>query len=186
MQATEMIIQKMLLTSLLSLCRKRIMKGLQPLLSVQARGLALACGHRLVPQEYKAVGPRFAERKPCGGSGQGDQRNLWRAAEAKGNAYSTNSPGHVELHITEGEQPFHILHAERRQVHRGHERYPDLAAMSMARQHEVDARTDDLVGVVGFVRHQNKRLGARHSTFWYGSADVGATSHENIRDASQP
>jgi hypothetical protein len=92
---------------------------------------------------------------------QGEDCDLRGAVEAKGKAYGADAAVDVELHLVEAVVAFGVFLAHRRQDQGAEEGKPDLTAMRVAGEHEVDesaARVrDDRVGVVGFVGHENDR-----------------------------
>jgi hypothetical protein len=90
---------------------------------------------------------------------QGDDGDFGGTVEAEGQTYGTDTAVDVELHLVEAVIAFRILFCHRRQDEWADEGEPDLAAMGMTREHEIDERTagvaDDLVSEVGFVSHED-------------------------------
>jgi len=89
---------------------------------------------------------------------EGDDRDFGGAVEAEGQAYGADAAVDVELHLVETVVAFGILQAHGREDERAEEGEYDLTAMGVAGKHQIDERTagmgDDLVGVVGFVCHE--------------------------------
>ena len=89
---------------------------------------------------------------------QGDDGDLGWAVEAEGQAYGADAAVDVKLHLVEAVVAFGVLHAHWWQDKGTDERDSELAAVGVAGEHEVDERaagmSDDVVGVVGFVGHE--------------------------------
>lgn len=87
--------------------------------------------------------------------------DLWRAVEAKRKAYRSDTSIDIELHLANLEVTHDVLLAHGRQDEGAVKRHPDLAAVGVAREHEVDelaARMlDHRVGVVRLMNHENDR-----------------------------
>ena len=117
---------------------------------------------------------------------QGDDGDFGGAVEPEGQAYGADTAVDVELHLVEAVVAFGILQAHWWQDKRTDKREPDLAAVGVAGQHEVDERTsgvgDDVVGVVGFVGHQNHR-----SVRFGGDGEIEVrVAGAGIFDAAEP
>ena len=89
---------------------------------------------------------------------EGDDCYLGGAVEPKGQAYGAEAAVDVELHLFESVRAFGVLQAHGRQDQWPKEGEPDLTAVGVSGEHEVDERSTgvgaDLVGVVGRVRHE--------------------------------
>ncbi len=97
---------------------------------------------------------------------EGDDCDFGGAVETEGKAHGADAAVDVELHPVEAIEAFGVLLAHGREDERAEEGEPDLAAMGVTGKHEVDERTarvgEDLVGVVGLVRHE------KDGTVWFG------------------
>ena len=86
-----------------------------------------------------------------------DNGDLRGAIETEGKAHGTDATIDIELHLVEAVVAFGVLHAHWWQDKRTDPRESDLAAVGVAGEHEVNERTarvgDDVIGIVGFVRH---------------------------------
>ena len=93
------------------------------------------------------------------GGAQGEEGYLGWAVEAEGQTYSADAAVDIELHLVEAIEALGILLTERRKDERTQKGEPDLAAVRVAGEHEVDEPAprvgDDIVGVVGLVRHED-------------------------------
>jgi hypothetical protein len=89
---------------------------------------------------------------------QGEDGDFGGAVQPEGQAYGAETAVDVELHLVETVEAFGVLLAHGRQDKRTQEGEPDLATVGVAGKHEVDERTawveDDVVGEVGFMRHE--------------------------------
>jgi hypothetical protein len=117
---------------------------------------------------------------------EGDHCDLWGAVEAEGQAHGSDATVDVELHLVEAVVAFGILLPQRRQDECAEEGKPDLTAMGVAGQHEVDERAaavgDDVVREVRFMRHEEDgTVGFRGD----GEIEVGMAG-TGIVDAAQP
>ena len=115
-----------------------------------------------------------------------EDRDLRRTVEAEGKAYRPDATIHVELHVVEAEVALDVFFSQGWEDHRADEGKSDLAAVGVAREHQVDdlaARmVDDGICVIGFMRHQNDRA---IGVGGYGEIDIRAACTEIVR-AAQP
>ena len=90
---------------------------------------------------------------------KGEDCDLGGAVEAEGQADGADATVDVELHLVEAVVAFGVFLAHGGQDERAEEGKPDLAAVGVAGEHEVDERAagvgDDGVGVVGLVGHED-------------------------------
>jgi len=96
--------------------------------------------------------------------------------EAEGQADGANASVHVELHVVEAEHAFDVLLTHGREDERAEVGEADLAAVGVAREHEVDEREagveDDVLDVVRLVAHEDD-----------GCAGVGGDREVEVRGA---
>jgi hypothetical protein len=89
---------------------------------------------------------------------QGDDCDFGGAVETEGKTDGADAAVDVELHLVEAVETFGVLLAHGWEDERAEEGEPDLAAVRVAGEHDVDERTArvgyDMVGEVGFVRHE--------------------------------
>jgi len=136
---------------------------------------------------YRVRGQLKARVIVCCSCGlEGDDGDLRGAVETEGKAYGADAAVDVELHLVEAVVAFRVLQAHWWQNKRPQKRYPNLATVGVAGEHEVDERAagvgNDVVGVVGFVCHEQDRavgLG------WDGEIEVGMTG-AGVFDAAEP
>jgi hypothetical protein len=120
----------------------------------------LSCQFSVADQatERRQHGPDRLHARCLLGRIQGDDCDFGRAVQAEGQAYGADAAVDVELHLIEAVETFGVLFAHGRQDERTQERKPDLTSVGVTGEHQVDemaARVgDDLVGEVGFVRHE--------------------------------
>ena len=90
---------------------------------------------------------------------EGDQGDFRGAVETEGKAYGADTGVDIGLDVVEVVEAFGVLLAHRRQDEGAEEGQPDLAAMGVAGEHEVDEGTarmlENVVGEVGLVSHEN-------------------------------
>jgi hypothetical protein len=117
---------------------------------------------------------------------QGDDCDLRGAVETEGQAYCADATVDVELELIEAVVAFGVFLAHGGQNQGTEERQSDLAAVRVAGEHEINewaARvSDDLIGVVGFVCHEDDgavRVGG------YGETEVGVAGG-GIVEAAEP
>ena len=115
-----------------------------------------------------------ATNKFLSGRVKGEKGDLGWAVEAEGQAYGADAAVDVELHLVEAIEALGIFLAEWGQDDRTQKREPDLAAVRVAGEHEVDEWTAgmlyDVVGVVGLMRHEDDgAVGFRG----YGEVEIG-------------
>lgn len=117
---------------------------------------------------------------------EGDDCDFGGAVEPEGQAYGADASVDVELHLIEAVVAFGVLQTHGGQDKRAQEREPDLAAVGVAGEHEVDkvaARMlDDVIGEVGFVRHEEDGSVGFGGN---GEIEVGVTG-AGIIDAAEP
>ncbi len=129
-------------------------------------------------------GPRSGLR----GSGplQRDFRDLRWAVETERKTDGSDAAIDVELHVRKAEQAGDVLFAHRGKDQRTDQGQAHLAAVGVAGEHEVDQRKAGvlahLVGVVGFVGHQDDR---RSGVSRDGGGQVGDAG-SGVVDAGQP
>ena len=117
---------------------------------------------------------------------QGDDCDFGGAVEAEGKADGADAAVDVELHLVEAVEAFGVLLAHGWEDERAEEGEPDLAAVRVAGEHDVDERTArvvyDMVGEVGFVRHEeNGAVGFR------GNSQVEVrVAGSGVVDAAEP
>ena len=115
---------------------------------------------------------------------QRDDSDLWRAIEAEGKAYCADAAVHVKLKLVEAEVALDVLLSEGREDERADEGESYLAAVGVTCEHQVDewaaGMLHDVVGVVGFVRHEDDRA---IGLFGYGEVEIGMAGVRVIRAA---
>jgi len=117
---------------------------------------------------------------------ESDDGDLWGAVEPEGQAHGADAAVDIELHLVEAVVAFGVLHAHRREDEWSQEWEPDLTAVGVAGEHEIDEgaawMNADMVGEVGCVRHkENGTVGAgRDGQFEVGVAGAG------VVDATEP
>lgn len=111
---------------------------------------------------------------------QGEDRDLGWAVETEGNTYRADAAIDIKLHVVEAEETFGVFFTHRRKHKRAHEGQPNLAAVGVAREHDIDEMAawmpQNNVSVVGLMSHQNYRaVGLRRDgevEAWVGRAGV--------------
>ena len=90
---------------------------------------------------------------------KGDDGDFGWAVEPEGQAYGADAPIDVELHAVEGVAAFGVFASHGWEDERSGKGEPDLAAVGVAGEHEVDETAfgvgGDGVGVVGLVSHKD-------------------------------
>ena len=93
---------------------------------------------------------------------QSDDGNLRRAVEPKGYADRADAAVDVELQLAEAEPSLDILSSHRRENQRTNQRQANLAAVSVAAEHERDGlpggEFQQMIHIVGLMAEQNNRL----------------------------
>jgi len=117
---------------------------------------------------------------------EGDDSDFGWAVEAEGEAHGADAAVDVELHAVEVEVAFGVLLAHGWKDEWTEEGEPDLAAVGVAGEHEIDEMAagmgDDVVGVVGLVCHEDDRA---VGLFGEGEIEVGMAL-TGVVDAADP
>jgi hypothetical protein len=96
------------------------------------------------------------------GASEGEVSDFGGAVEAEGKADGTEAAVDIELHVVEVEEAFDVLLAHGRKDERAGEGETNLAAVCVAREHDVNEGEAgvlyDMVGEVGFVAHKDAGL----------------------------
>lgn len=134
-------------------------------------------GNRSQLDKYKRVrrftAPSCSLHSVSGGL-EGDDGDLGWAVEAQGEAYGANASVDVELHLVETEVALDVLLAERWEDEGADEGETDLAAVCVAREHQVDEVTAgmfyDVIRIIGLVGHKDDRT---IGLLGYGKVEIG-------------
>ena len=89
---------------------------------------------------------------------EGDDGDFGGAVEAEGQAYGSDAAVDIELHAVELVETFGVFSAQWGQDHRAKEGEPNLAAVGVSGEHEIDEGAawvgGDVVGKVRLVGHE--------------------------------
>ncbi len=117
---------------------------------------------------------------------QGDDGNFGRAAETERQVDRADASIDVELHsVGQPEKPLHVFDSHCREQERGQERETNLASVGVSGEDQGDLASDSVVGEIGLMSQQDKRLLVRVPAGGESGGEVGPRL-ESILDAGEP